>query len=263
MRTFLRGIIKSPHFMPVSIVVIISIIMIVLPLRVKTTVSRVGATSILLPFIELDKYLLKINLTFEQNRIIYRRLDSLSVLASTLMEDRMENERLRNMLGFNFELPYELVPAEVLAIPMSGPFRSILVDAGTDRGIRKDMPVISPYGIIGKTVASDSGSTTVQLLFEPGCKVSARVQRSRAMGIVAYTGGPHLSLTNVPADKDVVVGDVVISSGLGGIFPEGLYIGTVIESESMEGEMFRRILIDPGADFSILEEVFVIVARLD
>jgi rod shape-determining protein MreC len=125
------------------------------------------------------------------------------------------------------------------------------------------MPVISPSGIIGKTVAVDDKASTVQLLKDPSCKVAARVQRSRASGIVSYLGGPYLSLTNVPADQQVSVGDTVITSGLGGIFPRGLFIGTVTESRRKEGELFLEILVVPGAEFSILEEVFVVVSPLD
>ncbi|MEE8418333.1 MAG: rod shape-determining protein MreC [candidate division Zixibacteria bacterium] len=258
-----RGIFRSPHLKPLSIVMIISVIMIALPLRFKTTLSRLGTTSALLPFIEIDKYLLKINTTFEINRYLNRKLDSLSVLASSLIEHKYENERLRTMLGFDLNLPYYLVPAEVLAVSPIGTIKSILIDAGRERKIDINMPVISPTGIIGKTVAVDNKTSAVQLLLDPNCKVAARVQQSRASGIVAYHGGPYLSLTNVPVDQQVSVGDTVISSGLGGIFPRGLFIGMVVKSERKEGELFLEILIAPGTDFSILEEVFVIVSALD
>lgn len=256
----LRGIYKSPHLTPVMIVVAISVTLIVIPLKNRTTLSRLASGSFLLPFIETDKYLIKINTTFERNIIINRKLDSLAIMVATLYENKRENVRLRRMLDFDFALPYRLIPAEILAVSPTSIFRSVLVDAGRSRGVDKNMPVISPSGIIGKTIAADNKSSTVQLLLDPSCKVAARVQRSRAMGIVEYTGGEHLTLARVPGDQDVIVGDIVISSGLGGIFPQGLFIGTVIESEAEEGELFKNIVIKPGADFSIIEEVFVIVS---
>jgi len=215
--------------------------------------------TILFPFLKTDNYLERISRTFEHNITLNRKLDSLSVITSALLENKNENERLRRMLEFNFELPYHLIPAEIIAVSPTSLFKSILIDAGTQKGVSRNMPVISPSGVIGKTIASDYGSSTVQLLLDPGCKVAARIQRSRAMGIVEHLEGSQLSLTNVPSDQDVVVGDTVISSGLGGIFPQGLFIGTVTKSESKEGDMFREISISPGADFSILEEVFVLV----
>lgn len=237
-----------------------SIILIVLPLKTRTTISRVAANSILLPFIETDKYIYRVNTTFQENVTLNRRLDSLSVLSSSLIEYKSENERLRRMLEFNFELPYRLVPAEILAFSPTSQFKSVLVDVGTKRGVHRNMPVISPSGIIGKTIAADEDAATVQLLLDPGCKVAARDQRSRAMGIVEYLEGHNLAMTNVPSDQDVAIGDTIISSGLGGIFPQGLFIGTVVSSESKKGELFLDISIDPGADFSILEEVFIIVS---
>jgi rod shape-determining protein MreC len=129
-----------------------------------------------------------------------------------------------------------------------------------EKGVSKDMPVIVPSGVVGKTVSADRYSAVVQLLYDPACKVAARVQSSRTLGIVAYLGGKYLSLTNVPADQKIAVGDSVISSGLGGIFPEGLYIGRVVDIHKKEGEMFYEIDIEPGANFSLLEELFVITS---
>jgi rod shape-determining protein MreC len=260
MRISLRGILRSPQFKPLSILIIISIVMIALPLQTRTTLSRLTTSSILLPFIEIDRYLLKIDTTFEINRYLNRKLDSLSVLTSSLIKYKYENERLRTMLGFDLNLPYYLVPAEILAISPTSRFKSILIDAGREKRVDINMPVISPSGIVGKTVAVDNKASTVQLLLDPSCKIAARLQQSRALGIVSYQGGPCLSLTNVPLDQDVSVGDTVVSSGLGGIFPPGLLIGTVVKSERREGELFLEILIAPGANFSILEEVFVIIS---
>lgn len=261
MRISLRGIVKSPHFNPLLLVTAVSILMIILPSSAKTTISRWASNSVLFPFIEIDKFLTRVSETSDENIIINRRLSSLAVEVASLLENKQENARLRRMLDFNFELPYRLVPAEILAIPPGGNVRTVLIDAGRKRGVGVNMPVISPSGIIGKTISADEKSSTVQLLLDPGCKVAARDQRSRAMGVVQYIGGEQLSLTRVPADQDVAPGDTVISSGLGGIFPSGLFIGTVTRSEAQPGELFKEILIQPGADFSIIEEVFVIVSN--
>ena len=258
MRVSIRGIYRSPHTGPLAIVVALSAFMVVSPLRTRTGISKIGTETVLLPFIEFDKYLLRLDVTFERNRYLNRKVDSLAVLTSTLIEYRYENERLRRMLGFNLNLPYDLVPAEIRSVSLSSQIRSIIIDAGTEKGIDVNMPVISPSGVVGKTIAVTRGASTVQLLMDPACKIAARDQESRASGIVSYSGGQYLSLTNVPADQQVRVGDRVVSSGLGGIFPQGLFIGTVVKSERKEGELFLEIEIDPGADFSVLEEVFVI-----
>ncbi len=256
----LRGIYRNPGFRQVSIAAIVSILLIALPHPVKTSLSRIASHSILYPFVEINRFLLKVDSTFEINRHLNRRLDFLATTLSTVMENRYENERLRKMLGFDLMLPYELKPAEVIAYSPTARFKSILINAGMEKGIFKDMPAISPSGVVGKTVSADRYSAVVQLLFDPACKVAARLQSSRTQGIVAYLGGRYLSLTNVPADQSVAVGDSVISSGLGGIFPEGLFIGRVIDARVKEGEMFYEIDIEPGTNFSLLEEIFIVTS---
>jgi rod shape-determining protein MreC len=258
MRISARGIYRSPYTGPLMTVLVLSAFMVVLPLRTRTTISRIGTGSVLLPFLALDRYLQKLDVTFERNRDLNRKLDSLAVMTASLIEYRYENERLRRMLGFNLNLPFNLVPAEIRSVSLSSQIKSIVIDAGSERGIAVNMPVISPSGVVGKTIAVEAKASTVQLLTDPACKIAARVRESRASGIVSHTGGRYLSMTNVPADQRVQVGDSVVSSGLGGIFPQGLFIGTVVKSERKEGELFLEIQIDPGADFSILEEVFVI-----
>jgi rod shape-determining protein MreC len=222
-------------------VALISIGLIALPQQIQSRISRIASLSVLYPFIELDRFLLKIDSTFEINKHLNRRLDYLSTALSAAIESKYENERLRKLLGFNLLLPYQLMPAEVIAYSPTARFKSILINAGREKGVSENMPVISPSGVVGKTVSAERKSAVVQLLYDPAFKVAARIQSSRTMGIIAYTGGRYLSLTNVPSDQAVAVGDSVISSGLGGIFPTGLYIGKIIEARKKEGEMFYEI----------------------
>lgn len=260
MRVSIKGIFKSPGFRPVSIVIIVSIVLMSIPQRARTALSMIISYSLLFPFVEVDRFLLKIDSTFETNKFLNRRLDYLSTTLAFVIESKYENERLRKMLGFDLMLPYELKPAKVISHNPTSRFKSILINAGTEKNVYADMPVISPSGIIGKTVSSNRNSSVVQLLFDPACKVAARIQSSRTQGIVANIGGRYLSMTNVPSDQEVSLGDSVISSGLGGIFPSGLYLGQIVNTKVSEGEMFRNIEIEPGANFSLLEEVFVIIS---
>lgn len=260
MRISLRGIYRNPGFRPVSIVVLLSISLISLPQPIKARISRIASNSILYPFMEIDRFLLKVDSTFEINKHLNRRLDYLSTALASAIESKYENERLRKLLGFNLMLPFQLMPAEVIAYSPTARFKSILINAGKDKGVLEDMPVISPSGIVGKTVTSEQHSAVVQLMYDPAFKVAARIQSSRTLGIIAYSGGRYLSLTNVPSDQMVAKGDSVISSGLGGIFPTGLYIGKVVETRKKEGEMFYEIDVEPGTNFSLLEEVFVITS---
>jgi rod shape-determining protein MreC len=260
MKYFPKGIFKNPQLVPLIIVSAISIAMIVLPLDARTTVSRVGTLSLLYPFSRLDKYLARIDTTFQINQELNRRLDSLTVVVSALIESKYENERLRKMLDFEPRLPLHLVPAEVIEVSFGYPYKSMTINIGTEKGIAANMPVITPNGVIGKTVATGWRSSTVQLLFDPSCRIAAKVQPSGAQGIIVYSGGNHMTLRDVPLEESALPGDSVVTSGLGGIFPEGLFIGTIIKSGKQDNGLFHDIRVYPGGDFSGLEEVFVITS---
>jgi rod shape-determining protein MreC len=146
----------------------------------------------------------------------------------------------------------------VLSISFGYPYKSMLINIGTDKNITSNMPVITPSGVVGKVIAAGYRSSTVQLLFDPDCKVAAKVQASQAQGIITYSGGNYLTLRDVPIEESALPGDSVVTSGLGGVFPEGLFIGTILRSGEMEGGLFHDIRIAPGADFSSLDEVFVV-----
>jgi rod shape-determining protein MreC len=229
-----------------------------LPLDIRTTISRLGTLSLVYPFSELDRYLHRIDSTFKANRELNRQVDSLSVLVSTFIENKLENDRLRAMLDFNASLPFRQIPAEVIAMASGLPHKTAVINIGTEKNITSNMPVISPQGVVGKTIASGWRSATVQLLYDPACRVAARDQSTRVNGIVIYTGGRYLTLGDVPVEETAMEGDSIVTSGLGGVFPEGLYIGTIVKSEEKEGGLFRTILVSPGVDFSTLDEVFVI-----
>lgn len=257
-----KGTNRGPRILPLVIVTVLSAVMIILPPDVKTTVSRIGTLSLVYPFSELDRYLHKIDSTFKLNRELNRKLDSLSVLVSTLIENKYENDRLRAMLGFNVDMPLKLTPAEVISTSAGLPQKTVVINIGTEKNVTANMPVISPQGVIGKTTAAGWRSSTVQLLYDPACRVAARDQSTRVNGIVTYGGGRYLTLSDVPVEEIAAEGDSVVTSGLGGIFPEGLFIGTIIKSEEKEGGLFRTILVAPGVDFSTLEEVFVITSPI-
>lgn len=252
------GLFASPRLFSLIIVAAVSAAMIALPLDIRTTVSRIGTLSLLYPFSEMDKLLLRIDSTFQANRELNRRLDSLSVVVNTLIENRNENQRLRRMLDYDIALPFHVVSAEAASLSFPPPYKSMVIDIGQEKNVSANMGVITPDGVVGKTIATGWKSTTVQLLYDPACRVAARIQSSRAHGIIAYTGGRFLSMKDVPVEEQAAEGDSVVTSGLGGIFPEGLFIGTIVQTGETEGGLFRDILIMPGANFYALDEVFVI-----
>lgn len=123
------------------------------------------------------------------------------------------------------------------------------------------MPVLGPLGLLGQTVEVSKSSAKVRLITDPRSGVASMIQATRVEGIVNGSIDGHLSLDFVSRDATVTAGDVVITSGLGGVFPKGIIIGEVLEAVSTSGGLQQEIRVTPASDPSALEEVLVLVGR--
>jgi len=194
-----------------------------------------------------------------ENRYLRRQNLEFALELWALEEAKLENLRLRGLLGFREENPFSYVPARVVAHNAYGDLNSVRIDAGTEEGIAAGMPVVTTDGLVGRVFRASRSTSIVQLLLDRNSRVSAVVQnRGRTRGILAYNKGTCY-LTNVSATSEIKVGDVVVSSGAGGVFPRGLRIGTVERLEVDSARLFPDVMIHPGVRFSHLEEVFVLV----
>ncbi|MCD6163519.1 MAG: rod shape-determining protein MreC [candidate division Zixibacteria bacterium] len=251
--------IKRKQLLPIFAAAFISIILIILPLSFKIAVSRVFITAFFYPIIQVDKFFTDMTHTKNINIELNQKLTQVSMQAAKYTEDHYENMRLRRMLNFDLQIPYRLIPAEVIGLNPGSMAKSIEINAGKDKGIGVNMPIITADGIIGKTIGVSGNSAVAQLLIDHNCKVSAIDQTTRAMGIIRWEGGRFLKMGDVPIESEVVVGDTIISSGLGGIFPPGLMVGTVIYAKNLEGTLFKNVIVKQAVDFGSLEEVFVVI----
>jgi rod shape-determining protein MreC len=180
-----------------------------------------------------------------------------------LREAELENVRLRTLLDFKAASWFQLEPAAVLARDAGRFGRALKISKGRGAGLGVNMPVVNHEGLVGKVIEVDAGSSFVQILRDPDCRVSALVQRSRVAGILAWDPREGVRLLDVPHHADVEVGDLIVTSGLGEIFPKGILVGRVESVTFEEAHLFRRIEVEPFVDFSHLEEVFVITGLVD
>ncbi len=148
--------------------------------------------------------------------------------------------------------------AEIIAASATPDFRTLTIDKGTRQGLRPDMAVIAPNGVVGRIVVPSARAAKVQLLLDRNAAAGALIERSRAQGVVVGTGEDRLRLDYVSEVADVKVGDVVVTSGIDGIFPKGFTIGTV-DAVERNGSTYKRISVKPAVDFSALEEVLVVL----
>ena len=181
-----------------------------------------------------------------------------------LQHQRAENQQLRALLQIKQAAPWRTVGARVIGRDASNWWKSIQIDRGSDDGVRPDLPVLSASGLVGKTISVTAGESRVLLLIDPSCKAGALLEATREPGIVS--GGraalgrePRLEMAFVDRKINVKIVEGVYTSGLGGVFPRGILIGTVTEADLDPQGMYQNVELKPAADFRRLEEVMVII----
>jgi rod shape-determining protein MreC len=158
-----------------------------------------------------------------------------------------------------FEIP--MLPSEVVGLDVQPWFRSVLVDRGGSHGVRPGNPVITAEGVVGLVTATSRHAAKTMLLLDRQSAIDGIVQRSRARGIVRGVGSDQLEFEFVVRGGDVEIGDVVITSSLGGVYPKGLRIGEVVEISDPAGGLLQIATLRPAVDFGRLEQVFVMMRR--
>jgi len=164
---------------------------------------------------------------------------------------------LEKLLELRDSVALQTTAAEIIGAAATPDFRTVTIDKGTRDGLRPDLAIISPAGVVGRVVIPSARSARVQLLIDRNAAAGALIERSRAQGVVVGAGDDRLRLENVPETADIVIGDTVVTSGIEGIYPKGFVIGT-IETVEKSGPAYKRITVKPAVDFSGLEEVLVV-----
>ena len=166
---------------------------------------------------------------------------------------------LERLLELREQVALKTVAANIIGGAATPDFRTLTIDRGTRDGIRTDMAVIAPGGVVGRLVVPSARAAKVQLLIDRNAAAGAIIERTRAQGVVVGSGDDRLRLEYVSEVSDVVAGDVVVTSGIDGIYPKGFIIGR-IEQVEKSGGSYKRITIKPAVDFTSLEEVLVVLA---
>ena len=151
-----------------------------------------------------------------------------------------------------------LVSSSVIGGGASPNFRTITIDKGTQDGVRADMAVIAPAGVVGRVVLPTGRAAKVQLLTDGEAGAGALVERSRAQGVIEGTG-EGLRMVHVAGTADIKVGDVVVTSGIEGFYPKGLVIGQIQSIERSAGE-YSQVIVRPAVEYTSLEAVLVVLA---
>jgi rod shape-determining protein MreC len=185
-------------------------------------------------------------------------------LAATVMqleEYRQENERLSELLKLANAYSLETTAAHILRPSTDSWNQAITIDKGTQDGLAVGMPVMSPNGLIGQIESVGPYTSQVRLLTDQNSGVAVFLQRDRTEGIVTGSLERLLYLSYIPLNIDVKAGDVVITSGAGGVYPKGIIIGEVTSVRSSPSDVYQTIVIKPSARVKYYEEVLVLTGR--
>jgi rod shape-determining protein MreC len=177
-----------------------------------------------------------------------------------LQEQRALADRARSLerlLELRDRVDLQTSAAQIIGAAATPDFRTVTIDKGTRDGLRPDMAIIAPSGVVGRIVVPSARSAKVQLLIDRNAAAGALIERSRAQGVAVGAGEDRLRLDYVSEAADIVVGDVVVTSGIDGIYPKGFVIGRV-DVVDKSGLTYKRITVKPAVDFSSLEEVLVV-----
>jgi rod shape-determining protein MreC len=193
----------------------------------------------------------------QENRDLKAQIERLRIEQVRLSEDAAQARRLQALLGFKEQYVAQTVAAQVIGSSGSDQSHVIYIDKGANDGIKPDMAVITPNGIVGKVLRVFHGSSQVLLINDPSSGVGAILQSSRLQGILQGTAAGEVMLRYVMSDEKVAPGEPVLTSGGDRIFPKGLPVGTV-QQTNPGSDLFLNIRVKPAADLGRLEEVLVV-----
>ncbi|MBF8305353.1 MAG: Rod shape-determining protein MreC [Acidobacteria bacterium] len=195
----------------------------------------------------------------QQSQDLAREVEQLQLEAQRLRREASQARRLQVLLDFREELPLPVVAAQVIGAGAGENSHTVILDKGRDAGLRPDLPVIVPGGIVGKVLRVFADTAQVVLITDANSGVACLLENSRIHGVLKGTNKPLGRLLYVNTGEKVEVGEAVVTSGEDRIYPKGLPVGVVVSARP--GPEFQEIEVQPIAQLNRLEEVLVVLER--
>jgi rod shape-determining protein MreC len=260
----------------VGVIILIAVSIIILSINSKRDYATYGlggaALSLVAPFQEIItdsihftrnvwQHYFGLVTTAQENDRLRDELRQVMEQNNRLHETAIVNTRLRDLLEFRKSVTQRSVAAEVIGKDPSPWFKTIVIDKGLQEGVQMGLPVVMPEGIVGLVTNAANHYATVLLLIDQNSAIDALEQNSRARGIIKGEPAGRCFFKYVLRKYDIKIGDVVLSSGLDGVFPKGFRIGYVSEVVKPNAGIFQEVTVTPFIDFEKLEEVLVVLDR--
>ena len=195
-----------------------------------------------------------------ENERLRKRIQTLEVERQKLLEAEATHRKLQQLLDFRAQLPAKALTASIIADSASSWFQGCVLDKGSADGVHKDMAVVTPLGVVGKVVSTSSRSAKVILLTDANSGIDVLIQRTRSRGIVSGSLETGVVLKYMKRSEDIQVGDRLITSGLDGVFPKGLTVGTVIKVNKQNLGLFQFVEVLPAVQPARVEEVLIVAS---
>ena len=194
----------------------------------------------------------------EETQLLREKNLQLALQSDQMINSYQENKNLKKLLDYKSESSFDLVAAKVLNMGSSSNLSSITINVGLNDGVRKNLPVIIPQGIIGKTIVTGKSSSLVQLITDVNYRASVRIFPSGSVGILRFLRDDICEVREVQKNAEVKLGDNVLTSGFSDIYPPNLKIGTVIEIQDEIGSFQKIVKVRISPNIGSLLNVFVL-----
>ena len=221
---------------------------------------RMAGSAIAMPFQGIGNIFS--NLTADQQTLsdLKAENEQLRSRNAELEETNQSTQRLQGLLDLKNTYNLQSTGARVISGSTDSFNNTIVIDKGTSSGLAVGMPVVDSGGVIGQIIECSPTTSTVRLITDEKSGVAAMVQSSRAQGMLMGSASRQITLNLINTNQKVAVGDTVVTSGLGGVFPKGLPLGKVTSVEAAPGSLYYTIVIEPFGNVSTNEEVMVITS---
>ncbi len=264
-----RGRFRTPLIVAVALLLVFSVLSLSLKRSPALTKVEGWMISLTAPGLQALEYLSRgarnlwggyFNLVGvqQENTLLKQRLTEYRQKEVRFQEAQQAMTRLEALLDLKRQVALPIIGARVIAYDPSMWSRCAMIDQGQAQGVKEGLPVLAPQGIVGRIVEAFPQYSKVILIVDRKSGADAMIQRTRVRGILQGKGGNRCSLEFVPKRADVQVGDLVLASGLSGLYPKGLVFGKVSGGNKKNPGLFQEIEVTPGVDLSALEEVLVV-----
>ncbi len=196
---------------------------------------------------------------YEDNRELREEIQSLRIQNARYREMLATRQRLQDLLRFKETTDWPMMAAQVIGRDPTGWFKSVILDKGARSGLAVNMPVVSAEGVVGRVVSVSANYAKVLLVIDQNSAVDCLNQVTRDQGVLRGASTKICELDYVLKTSRMARGDLVVTSGMGRIFPKGLPVGRVIGVSDRPGALFKDVQVRPMVDFNRLEEVLVIL----